>query len=237
MRAVVVVPAHDEQETVGACLEALAAQTGVAPGDFAVVLVLNRCTDGTEAAARGAARRLDLRVVEGPGAGPGPARRVGMDLAASWLAPDGLIASTDADTVVAADWLRRQLDAVAAGADAVGGFVDLGDHDLPAAVLEDRDRRAVCRLAAVLAHSPDAEHHHFAGASMSLTAAAYRMVGGIEPLAALEDAALERALRAHGLRVDRLLDVRVRTSARLTGRASAGLAHDLAAATARLSAA
>ncbi len=228
MRAVVVVPAHNEEETIGACLRALAAQDGV--DDFAVVLVLNRCTDGTEAAARAAGAGLDLRIVQGPGGGPGPARRVGMDLAAAWLEPAGLIASTDADTVVASDWLARQLDAVAEGADAVGGFIDLGDHDLPAAVLADRDRRAAERLTAVLAHTPSAEHHHFAGASMSLTAGAYLRIGGIEPLATLEDEALERALRAHGLRVDRLLSVRVRTSARLSGRASAGLAHDLAAA-------
>ena len=66
---------------------------------------------------------------------------------------------------------------------------------------------------------------------MSLTVAAYRALGGIEPLAALEDEALERALRAAGMRIDRLTSVRVRTSARLVGRASAGLAHDLAAAT------
>ena len=201
------------------------------PADaFAVVLVLNRCTDDTAAAARAAGAGLDLRMVPGPGGGPGPARRLGMDLAAACLQPDGLIASTDADTVVAPDWLARQLEAVAAGADAVGGFIDLGDHDLPEAVLADRDRRAADRLTAVLAHTPAAEHHHFAGASMSLTAAAYRRIGGIEPLAVLEDEALERALRAHGLRVDRLLSVRVRTSARLTGRAAAGLAHDLSAA-------
>ena len=65
------------------------------------------------------------------------------------------------------------------------------------------------RLALVHAHTPDAEHHHFAGASMSLTAAAYRRLGGIEPLEALEDEALERALRAHGLR-DRPAAVRAR---------------------------
>lgn len=231
MRAVVVIPAFNECATIGACLAALNAQEGVWPGDFRVVLVLNACTDSTGAAARAAAGDLDLVVVEGSGGGPGPARRVGMDLAASWLPDGGLIASTDADTVVAHDWLVRQLDAVAAGADAVGGWIELEAHDLPSAVLVDRRARAAERFARVLAHSPGAEHHHFAGASMSVTAAAYRRIGGIEPLPALEDEALERRLRAHGLRVDRLLSVRVRTSARLTGRAPAGLAHDLAAAT------
>jgi glucosyl-3-phosphoglycerate synthase len=232
MRAVVVVPAHNEEETIGACLRALAAQEGLTHDDYQVVLVLNACSDATEERAR----RVDvpLTIIHGPGGGPGPARRVGMDLAAPLLDDDGLIASTDADTVVAPDWLARQLDAVASGADAVGGWIELDDAELHPRVLEHRTARAAVRLAAVLAHTPHAEHHHFAGASMSLTAGAYRTLGGIEPLEALEDEALERALRAHGLRVDRLRSVRVRTSARLVGRASAGLARDLAAATAAI---
>lgn len=234
MRAVVVVPAFDEEETVGACLRALARQDGLAPDDYEVVLVLNACTDDTRGAAQVAAAGTALRltVLDGPGGGPGPARRLGMDLARSRLAPGGLIASTDADSVVAPEWLLRQLAAVAAGADAVAGDVELDETGLHPSVLEHRRARAAERLAAVLTHAPLAEHHHFAGASMSLTAAAYTRVGGIEPLAVLEDEALERALRAEGLRIDRLASVRVRTSGRLVGRASAGLARDLAAATA-----
>ena len=155
-----------------------------------------------------------------------------MDLAWSLLPPDGLIASSDADTVVAPDWLARQLDAVAAGADAVGGWIELDEADLHPWVVEHRRRRARERLARVRAHTPDAQHHHFAGASMALTVAAYERLGGIEPLPALEDEALERALRASGLRIARTSAVRVRTSGRLRGRAAGGLATSLAAATA-----
>ena len=50
MRACVVVPARDEEELIGACIAALAAQTGVARADYEVLLVLDRCTDATEAA-------------------------------------------------------------------------------------------------------------------------------------------------------------------------------------------
>ncbi len=232
MRAVVIVPAFDEEATIGACLQGLAAQKGLSPDDFAVIVVLNRCTDDTRGAALRAAGPLNLTLLDGPGGGPGPARRLGMDTAAAWLPPEGLIASTDADSVVASDWLSHQLEAVAAGADAVGGYVELAANDLHPFVLAHREARAAERLALVHAHTPDAEHHHFAGASMSLTTAAYLRLGGIEPLATLEDEALERALRAHGLRIDRLRSVRVRTSARLQGRAAAGLAHDLAQATA-----
>lgn len=231
LRAVVVVPAYNEEATVGACLHALTEQSGVGHDEYEVFLVLNACTDDTRGAALPAVSGTPLRLtlLDGPGGGPGPARRIGMDLACSRLEPDGLIASTDADTVVAPDWLARQLDAVAAGADAVGGDIELDESGLRSSVLAQRAARASERLATVLAHTPTAQHHHFAGASMSLTAAAYIRLGGIEPLEALEDEALERALRAHHLRIDRLTSVRVRTSGRLVGRATRGLAHDLAA--------
>ena len=55
-------------------------------------------------------------------------------------------------------------------------------------------------------------------------------VGGMEPRHALEDEQLEHALRRHGVPIERLLSVRVVTSARLLGRAGQGLAHDLSAA-------
>ena len=231
LRACVIIPAFNEQEVIGACLRALALQEGLGPEEYEVILVLNACTDDTRRAALAAAGGtcLSLTVLDGPGGGPGPARRLGMELACSHLAADGLIASTDADTVVAPDWLQRQLEAVAAGADAVGGFIELDESDLDPYVLDQRRARAVERLAAVHAHTPGAEHHHFAGASMSLTVAAYRRLGGLEPLAALEDEALERALRREGLRIERLTSVRVLTSGRLVGRATRGLAHDLAA--------
>ena len=45
-------PARDEEVLAGACLEALAAQAGIAPDEYEVLLVLDRCTDGTERRAR-----------------------------------------------------------------------------------------------------------------------------------------------------------------------------------------
>jgi hypothetical protein len=65
---------------------------------------------------------------------------------------------------------------------------------------------------------------------MALTSAVYRKVGGLEPRDALEDEQLERVLREHGIPIERLLSVRVATSARLVGRAGQGLAHDLSTA-------
>src|SRR5829696_4219726 len=128
LRACVVVPARDEQDLITSSLTALAAQTGVKPYEYEVLLVLDACTDATAERAKkvaGAHPWLRLRLLDGPGLGSGHARRAGMDAACERLTglgrPEGLIASTDADTVVAHDWLSVQLDAAVRGARAIGG--------------------------------------------------------------------------------------------------------------------
>ena len=72
-----------------------------------------------------------------------------------------------------------------------------------------------------------AEHWQFSGASLALRAEVYRKIGGLEPLADLEDEHLEAVLSDHDIPIERLLSVRVTTSPRLTGRATRGLSHDL----------
>ncbi|HEY4095691.1 MAG TPA: glucosyl-3-phosphoglycerate synthase [Baekduia sp.] len=236
LRAVVVIPARDEEALVGRCLAALAVQEGIAPEAFEVVLVLDRCADATEAVARGAARAggVVLHLARSPVPGVGAARRHGMDLACARLEaagrPDGLIACTDADTEVDPGWLAAQLALVEQGADAVGGWIDLdpsGARLLPPDALDRRQERARARLAAVVAQDPNAEHHFFSGASMGVTARAYRAVGGLEPVDALEDEGFARRLAGAGLRIVRSGAVRVSTSARTDGRAPRGLARDL----------
>ena len=188
--------------------------------------MLDRCTDATEARARAAAGDMTLHVIEATDPGVGHARRQGMDLAAERLPPDGLIATTDADSEPAPDWLRAQLDAVAAGARAIGGRIELGAHDLSPAVLERR-RTDAARRHAALTGAGAREHHQFSGASLAVTAATYAEVGRLEPREALEDEGFERALRRHGVPIERLSAVRVTTSGRRFGRARRGLAVDL----------
>jgi glucosyl-3-phosphoglycerate synthase len=226
VRAVVVVPARNEEELIGGCIAALAAQTGIDRDDYAVVLVLDRCTDATETSARAAAHDLDLTIVHATDPGVGHARRQGFDLAARCLPPDGLIATTDADSRPEPDWLRAQLDAVADGARAIGGRIEIGDPEtLPPAALARRAAEATARHAALT--GPGArEHHQFSGGSIGVTAATYTLVG-LEPRHALEDEGFERALHRHGIPIERLSTVRVTTSGRRHGRAPRGLAVDL----------
>jgi glucosyl-3-phosphoglycerate synthase len=236
LTGIVVIPARDEERRIADCLSALAGQT-IGRDAFATILVLDACSDHTAEVARHAAAELglDMSTLEGPGMGPGPARRIGMDVACARLLalgrPEGLIACTDADSRPAPDWLERQLEHIAAGAGVVAGLIELDEREaaaLPGDVLARRARDAATRLEHVRRGDPGADHHHFSGASLGVTAGTYRRVGGLEPVATQEDAAFALRLAEHSVPVLRASDVRVRTSARSTGRAAEGLSVDLA---------
>jgi glucosyl-3-phosphoglycerate synthase len=246
LRAVVVVPARDEAERISGCLRALTHQQQLNPSHYEVIVVLDGCHDDTAlrvaqmANTSEQASRAPIHAVELTTAvGVGRARRLGMELACERLLaldrPGGLIASTDADSLVAEDWLESQLALTGRGAHAIGGHIELHPEEaarLPTAVLAERKRRAAERMQIVLAATTDtatsSEHHQFSGASLSLTAETYRRCGGLPARAALEDEALEQALSQLGIPIHRSRAVRVHTSARVDGRAPRGLAHDLA---------
>ncbi len=91
--------------------------------------------------------RLRIMEVEHADASAGWARRVAMDAAADWLdeegAGDGVLMTSDADSRVASDWVRKTMGAVACGADAVAGRIVLDEDEarrLPAS-LHKRGRR------------------------------------------------------------------------------------------------
>jgi len=135
--------------------------------------------------------------------------------------------------VVAPDWLATQLVLAHEGARAIGGRIDLDPGEaaaLPVAVLQARGDQARERLAHLRARTADGAcaHHQFSGASLAVTARTYREIGGLPIGEALEDEALERALEDRGIQILRTARVHVTTSARTDGRASRGLARDLA---------
>ena len=61
LRAVIAVPARDEEALIGACIRALAAQRGIAREAYEVILVLDGCTDGALLASRHPGRRVRPR--------------------------------------------------------------------------------------------------------------------------------------------------------------------------------
>ncbi len=96
MRFSVVVPAHNEADTLPATLASLAGQRG-AP-DYEVIVVDNASTDATSRVAAAAG----VRVVDEPRLGVCRARQTGVDTARG-----AIVVSTDADTTHPPDWLAR----------------------------------------------------------------------------------------------------------------------------------
>lgn len=254
LAACVVIPARDEADTIPTALAALAAQVDrlgrpLDPATYEVILLANNCRDGTAEAARATAARhpaLTLHVVERelpPAlAHVGAARRLLMDGAARRLCavgrPRGIVASTDADSRVAPDWLAATAVEIAAGADVVGGRLLARWPEEPAPSSARayylRDAAYGLLLAELVARvdpdpgDPHPRHYQHFGASLAVTAEAYLRVGGLPPLPALEDMALVSALWRADARLRHSPAVRVRTSGRRAGRVPAGLSVQLA---------
>lgn len=253
--AVVIVPAKNEAAGIRAMLHALVKQRDLAgrPLDHAryeVILLANNCTDRTAYHARDFARvwpAFALRVVEitlPPGqANVGTARRLLMDEAYRRLRalgkPGGAILSTDADSRVSPTWVAANLDALARGADAVGGRIltDPAEYDALRPALRLRYLRdnvyqlLMAELEACvspIAWDPWPRHHQHFGASLALTARTYERVGGLPRVPNLEDVALVRALWKVDARIRHTPAVRITTSARRAGRAEKGLSELLA---------
>ena len=246
LNVAVAIPAKDEEDQIERCLAALGEQ--VEAGPFSVVLLVNNSVDGTAARARALTHRLPFQlivvevVIPGSLAHAGSARRLVMDLAAAWLrnAPGGrkVILTTDADTWVPPDWIRSNLAALEAGADAVAGSISLFPDDEAQLTAELRQRGAMewhyeailveidCLLDPI-PHDPWPRHDGISGASLAVTLAAYDGVGGVPPVPVGEDRALGAALIRDGWRLRRDPSVRVVTSGRLVGRAIGGAADTI----------
>jgi hypothetical protein len=227
-------------------------------GQARVLLLLNNCADASRAAAEraaAAAARVELRIVQrrfpSAAAHAGSARRAAMEAGAAWLdeigARDGLLLTTDADAVPAADWMARSRSALAAGADvAAAALVGAPGEE---ARFAPPLRRAVAewlaarRLAVALEDAvdpvpgdPSPRHWDHSGGGLALRLATYRAAGGCPALAFREDLGLVAAVRRLGGIVRHCPSVRVVVSARMRGRAAGGMADTIRAWAARAAA-
>lgn len=216
-RVVVVVPVHDEEELLPACLDALADGRAQVPDlDVFTVVVLDSCSDGSESIARRWADGSGDRSVTSVSAcNVGAARAAGFHGRAA--SPDTWFATTDADSVTRPDWLASQIAHARRGAGAVAGTVRVDLDGLPAAV-------AAAYRSGYREH---AGHRHVHGANLGVRADVYRRVGGFGPLRTDEDVDLVRRLEQAGIPVLYACDSPVSTSNRLFGRAPDGFAAHL----------
>jgi glycosyltransferase involved in cell wall biosynthesis len=214
----VVVPAHDEEDRIGPCLESLrvaATHPSLARTAVRVVVVLDSCSDQTGERAD----RLGVDAIEVSARSVGPARSAGF---AHLLGRAGVadrhhwLATTDADSKVPPEWLARQLSWHRRGAEAVAGTVEVQDwSEQPARVRHRFGRHQ-------RAHGLDDGHGHVHGANLGLSADVYRRAGGVPHLPLAEDHALWDAVGATGALRISAPDLPVVTSSRRDGRAVGG---------------
>ena len=247
LRAVIVLPARNQAKVLVPALAALAAQQIDPALRFEVLLLAHNCSDATADVARRFAadcKRCAIHVVEAQlsasYASAGFVRKALMDEACWRLtasgSPDGVILSSDADVRVDPLWLAATLRAVDAGADAVGGrILTESVAALPRPFARVRRLDALYRLRRTrleslidpCAEDPWPRHDQHFSASLAVTAAAYRRVGGVPRVRFMEDEALVRTLRREDLRIRHAPDVRVWTAARLDSWADIGATWQL----------
>lgn len=205
------VPAHNEERLLPACLASIDRAAGELDIPVTVTVVLDACTDTS--------RRVvpaHVGVLERETKSVGAARRAGfaphLETAAT---ADTWFATTDADSEVPRDWLVRHIESADAGSDVFVGTVRPTSWESwspsVAAMFSER-------------YVSEDGHHHVHGANLGVRADWYRRVGGFAERSGDEDVDLVRRLRSRGAGIDRSGRAPVLTSTRADGRADTGFA-------------
>jgi glycosyltransferase involved in cell wall biosynthesis len=215
----VIVPAHNEQDLLPACLASLRRAARMLRGlPVLLVVVADACTDLTAEAARRAGAIVVPVSVRNVGAARAAGIREALRRTRALDPADVWLATTDADTVVPASWLLQQVRYADQGWDAVVGTVQVADwsgYRPDAQSSYDR-----------FYDGGDGPHPHVHGANLGVRASAYLAAGGFPAVPTAEDHALVAALAAQG-RVLRTRTLPVITSARRQARAPHGFSHFL----------
>ncbi|CAM2159030.1 Glycosyl transferase family 2 (plasmid) [Pararobbsia alpina] len=208
----VVIPAHNESHTIGACVRAVASAIShrqLGGEDARIVVVADACTDDTARLASESGAEVVDMVARNVGMARAAGARHLLSLGARWLA------FTDADTIVSPDWLVQQL---ALRVDVVCGVVQIDDWSAHPETTRNHFNRT---------YFPIDGHRHIHGANLGVSARAYALAGGFEPLHSSEDVALIRALERTGATIAWSAAPGVTTSARREFRAPNGFGATL----------
>jgi glycosyltransferase involved in cell wall biosynthesis len=222
IRAVgVIVPAHDEQDLLPACLAALRRSARALRGTpVHLVVVADACRDRTAQAARHGGARVVVISAQNVGAARAAGAREVLRRTAHLDPADVWLTTTDADTLVPPCWLRQQVRYAGQGWDAVAGTIRVADWSGYQPGTRSLFRRHY--------DSGAGPHSHVHGANLGVRASAYLQADGFPAVRTAEDHALVAALTASGSRVLRTRALPVLTSARREARAPHGFGHYLA---------
>lgn len=255
--ASVIIPARNEETNIERTLTSFSHQrnldgTPLDSDTYELLLLANNSTDRTAEVSREFVRQnpgVNVHIIEATLATEiahvGTARKLLMDLACARLEENRLInpgplaiLSTDADSVVAPDWIAQNLAAIEDDAEVVGGVINLMPGDLDgleagtrfAYELDAELNALIAEVESVLDPDPAdpwPRHLNHFGASLACTPEAYRRCGGMPPVTPLEDVAFVDELRKVSARIRHSPAVHIFTSARLDGRADVGLSGQL----------
>jgi hypothetical protein len=236
---VVTIPVKNEEERIGACLNALAAQTRKFDR---LVLLLNNCDDGTlqisnEFRARHAGVEIFEEHLQGHLASAGEARRLAFQYALQPFA-ESILLTTDADAVPEPAWIEKNAGEITAGAQAVCGAIEIDPLEAACIAHLQQDDAREKSLLALLDEitsllNPDPfdpwpRHQQQSGASIALRSDILILAGGPPRVAACEDRILVEKLRLVDARIRHAPGIRVQVSGRIEGRAAGGMAETLA---------
>jgi glycosyltransferase involved in cell wall biosynthesis len=215
MRLWVVVPAFNEERSIGATLRRLAAQSDAA---FTLLVVDNASTDLTAQVVRSFAGEhpgLDLRLITEPEKGTGAAADAGVRHAIAAGATH--VARTDADCLPSPEWVAAVKRAFGDGLEMVSGPLRPRTDEFSLRWWERRLLPAVVSAAALFGRvrpgnrdpSSLGPYVMMPGCNLAITAALYERAGGF-PRTRIEDLHEDRALvnrvrtltTSYGLRKD-----------------------------------
>ncbi len=245
----VIVPVRNEAAHLLETLEALRIQVDIngnplPAGIYEVLVLANNCTDHSAQIASAYQLQfpqflLQVKSISLPPAKAniGTVRRMLMDEACRRLHesgnPNGIIASTDGDTVVDSKWIINIIREIANGNDAVGGRILTKTNNSPVRLYHLRDvmyRTLLARAEAILdpvANDPWPRHFQYFGASLAVTCKTYERAGRLPQVPYLEDSAFYQALNSIDAKVRKSNAVKVYTSSRMAGRVAVGFSEQL----------
>ncbi|HEY8291579.1 MAG TPA: glycosyltransferase family A protein [Thermomicrobiales bacterium] len=203
----VLVPARNEERSLGACLASLVRQEY---GDYEIIVLDDGSDDGTAAIARSYAEQFSMvRIESGQALPPGWfGKAFACDQLALLARGDQLI-FTDADTVHAPTMIRSVVGAVAAGADVVTAFPEQEIGGWSEALVVPFIFFTIWAMLPVGRVWSDPSPRVIAanGQLLAFTRAAYTQIGGHRAVrrSVLDDMDLARRAKRGGLRV-RLTD-------------------------------
>ena len=247
LKIVIIIPAKNEasdiEKTLLAHIGQKTKQNEVFPrSNYEIIILCHNCTDQTFEKCqkfRLAHPEPNIHVLilnSNLANTVGAARRVLMNIASDRLQnPNGLIASTDADTIPDVLWLYSLNEHAHTEVDLICGLITVDYNTIsgqPLAYLQAKDNYLMLQAELESALFPNQQdpwprHNYNWGPNLTIKKHVYKSIGGIAPLSFLEDVDLFNRVVENGYIVKHCMKTIVKTSIRINSRCEEGFGAEL----------